>query len=429
MFRKNRISFLFILIGLAAFGLPPAFAQDTTTISGVVKLKKDGASKPVGGITVGCYNLSDFTAKTNIPCKSTTSDVEGKFTLSGLDAASKYILAISGPGIEGSVTLPVKPGSKDQQITVLPGEGKPLSKLEVWSGYANGGTSSDQKKAKVLLDAEIAARSESNEKIQQKNETIQASLTAGNNAFNSGNYDLAIVKYEEGIQADPEFIGSAPILLNNKGAALKKRAVNNYNAAIKSKDSDQIERSKVATLRDLSESLNSFSRAYSILSKAPASEISNQANHKKTVFTSLDGGRDAIRIMSVVQLADPERNDAAKLLTSKYIEAVSEKPKKGEALNNLAKYLMFAYDYEGAAAQFKKALAFSPKNPDILANLGISLYTAAAISNSRQQKQESLNYLSAYLKIAPKDHKMRSGVAETVKDLTTKDKLKPQKLR
>jgi hypothetical protein len=62
---------------------------------------------------------------------------------------------------------------------------------------------------------------------------VTKAVKEGNDAFAAKNYDLAIAKYDEGIAADPEFVGSAPIFYNNRGTALTARAVDTYNKAIK----------------------------------------------------------------------------------------------------------------------------------------------------------------------------------------------------
>ena len=53
------------------------------------------------------------------------------------------------------------------------------------------------------------------------NEVIGQALKDGNAAFTAKNFDLAISKYDEGIAADPDFVGSAPVLLNNRGAVFR----------------------------------------------------------------------------------------------------------------------------------------------------------------------------------------------------------------
>ncbi len=370
MFRKN---FYLTLVITFVFFAVSAVAQDTS-ITGKVMLKKDdGSSTPVAGITVSCYLLKDFTQGGDTACGTAKSGDDGSFAITGLMAETKYVLAAYGEAIGPRVTLPVKADGKQKEITVLAGEGRSLTKIEVWQAFAfsqgSSGFTSDQKEAQALYEKELAAKAATNEKIKEKNDRIQASLEAGNKAYNDGDFDIAIVKYNEGIEADPDFVGSAPVLLNNKGAALKKRAVNTYNGAIKSGDASAVEPAKAQSLKDLSEALDSYSKALTILENASSGSVSDQANHKKTKFNAVDGGRDAVRIMALIQIADPEKVESARKVTQTYIELESDKKKKADAQENLAKFLMFAYDYEGAAAEFKNALEYSPKDPDILANL------------------------------------------------------------
>ncbi len=426
MFRKNHFLHILFLIALSA-GSTAIFGQGATIGGKVQKQNADETTVPVANARVDCYRVDIKQG-----CRSVETNDKGEFIILGIPYSAQVVIAVSGSGIGPRISQAIKPGTTNVVITVIEGDSSVLTEEEVREVAAatqgsTGELTAEQKKAQAEYEKKLAETIEKNKKIEEKTAIIRAALTAGNNAFNSGNYDLAIAKYEEGISADPEFIGSAPVLLNNKGVALKKRAVTYYNAAIKSTPGkgDEIRQN---ALVDLTAALSSFDKALTILTKANAAEIVNQVDHKKNIFNALDGGRDVISISAQIQVADPEMVGPSKTITTGYIEAESDKAKKGQAQTNLAKFLMFAYDYEGAAAEFKKALEYSPQDPDILANLGLSLFTAAAISNNKAQKQESLNYLDVYLKVAPKDHSMRDGVAETVKDLTTVDKLKPQKL-
>ncbi|MEZ5347091.1 MAG: carboxypeptidase-like regulatory domain-containing protein [Pyrinomonadaceae bacterium] len=429
MFRINRFVSLMMIIGILAFGSIVAFAQ-ATSIDGVVQVKKDSTT-PLEGVTVTCYNLKDFTESANLPCASATSDAEGKFSLTGLTAESSYVLTVSGPAIGARVTLPIKPGEK-AEITVEPGDGKALSKVEVWNAFAyspgSGGPTKEQKLAQAEYEKIVADVESKNAKIIEKTKIIQAALDAGNAAYNSGNMELAIAKYEEGIQADPEFIGSVPVLLNNKATAMKRRAVDNYNSDVRSSDNAVKSAAKDKATKDLSTALGDFDKSYVMLKNAPAAAVSEKENHKKNILNALDGGRDVIRIMAQLEVADPSKVEQAKNLTNGILEIETDKAKKGAAELNFGRYLMYAGDYEGAAAELKKALAFTSNDPDILAYLGLSLYTAGAINESRAQKQESLNYFDVFLKAAPKDHKLRTDIDAMVADLTTTEKLKPQKL-
>lgn len=429
MFRKNRLVSLVTIIGLLAFGSIVGFAQ-ATSIDGVVQIKKD-TTTPLAGIIVTCYNLTDFTESTNLPCPSATSDAEGKFSLTGLTADTSYVLSVSGPSIGARITLPIKPGEK-AEIIVEAGDGKALSKVEIWNAFAYsegpGGLTKDQKLAQTAYEKVLADTESKNAKIIEKTKQVQAALEAGNAAYNSGNMDLAIAKYEEGYQADPDFVGSAPVLLNNKATATRKRAVDNYNAGVRSSDAAVKSGAKEKATNDLSIALDDYNNSYMMLKNATAAQIIEKENHKKNLLNALDGGRDVIRIMAQLEVADPSKVDQARNLTNGILEIETDKAKKGVVQLNFGRYLMYAGEYESAAAELKKALAFSSNDPDVLAYLGLSLYTAGAINESKAQKQESLNYFDVFLKAAPKDHKLRVDIDAMVSDLTTTEKLKPQKL-
>ncbi len=429
MFCRNRFVSLATIVGLFAFFSISAFAQGTS-ITGSVVIKKDSTT-PLSGATVTCYNLSDFTESTEKPCPSVKSDGEGKFELTGLTEGGAYILAVSGEAIGPRITLPVKAGEKDQVITVIEGDGKSLTKVEVWNAFAysegSGGATTDQKLAQATYEKKLAAATANNEKIIEKTKRIQVALEAGNNAFNSGNYDLAVVKYDEGIQADPDFVGSAPVLYNNKGTAIKKRAVDNYNTEVRSSDEAVKSNSKEKATKELARALDAFSKSFEILKKSGGTEVDKE-NHKKNILNALDGARDVVRIMAQLEVADPALVESAKTMTYGFLEAESDKTKKAAAQMNFGKYLMYAGDYDNAASELKKALQYSSSDPEVLANLGLSLYTAGAINESKAQKQESLNYFDMFLKVAPKDHKLRGDIEAMVADLTTNEKLKAQKI-
>src|SRR4029450_394505 len=103
-----------------------------------------------------------------------------------------------------------------------PGDGKRLTFEEIKTlmagqGAPTGGvkeSAADRAKREELIkkNAEIAA---SNEKAKSSNEIIGRAFKAGNDALKAKNYDEAIARFDEGLQADPEHPG-APALLNNK---------------------------------------------------------------------------------------------------------------------------------------------------------------------------------------------------------------------
>lgn len=74
---------------------------------------------------------------------------------------------------------------------------------------------------------------EKNKNITKNNEQIQQALLEGQKAFEAKDYQLAAKKFDEGYRIDPDFAGSAPVMLNNKAIALRMLGTEKYNAALK----------------------------------------------------------------------------------------------------------------------------------------------------------------------------------------------------
>ncbi len=78
----------------------------------------------------------------------------------------------------------------------------------------------------------IAEIEEKNKKIAENNEKISQCLLDGAAAFNRKDYQLAIEKFDEGYKLDPDFAGTAPVLLNNKAISLRILGTEKYNNAL-----------------------------------------------------------------------------------------------------------------------------------------------------------------------------------------------------
>lgn len=428
MLRKMILIKTLVAVVFAA-GATFSIAQ-TTTVEGKVELKKaDGQTEPLKGVRVDCYR-----ADTSLKCRSSKTNGRGEFTFLGIPFNGSVILAVSGEGIGPTVYPNIKAGTTDVVITVSEGNGEVLTEEKVretaalYSANPTGELTEEQKKAQEEFDKKVAEISAKNEKIKQKTLLIEAALKAGNEAYNAGDYALAVERYDEGIEADPDFVGSAPVLLSNKGAVLKKRAVNVYNTAAKTRDQEQIKQGRAKAAADLAAALKSYYRAYKILSNAKPTDITNPAKHKEDTLGVLNGARESIRIMVQIKAVDPEQTAAVREATAAYLKVEQDKTKQAKAQVNLGAYLLDGADYDGAVIAYKKAFDFSPKDPDVLGGLGLSLFMAGDINGSREQKQESLNYMDVYLKVAPGNHKFRQGVADLVDILLKEEKMKPQKI-
>lgn len=431
MFRKNYFTSL-LIIALFLAGSFAAFAQSTAPVSGSVVLKKaDGTTEPVPGAVVEVF-------RTDIKGKGPTAKTnkKGEFNFAGLPIGATFVFAVSGEKIGPTYMPNVRAGADRLVINVSAGDGKKLTEEEVRTSLATGTAAStppaqmtaEQKKAmeeRAKLEAEYEV---SKKKVENETTVINRSLKEGNAAFNSNNYDEAIAKYDEGFQANPTFVGSAPVLLNNKGLALTKRAVANYNKGTSSADATVKTEMTAKVKEDLKNSIAAFDKSWAILKAANPSEITNQEGYSKAKYDALFGIVDAYRLL-VRTKSDLTKSAEAKIAYEDYLTIETDAAKKIKAQINLGDILIGAGDSQGAITAYKAALVSSPDNPDALAGLGLSQANAgynADGSINDAVMQEAINNLQRFIDIAPANHELKASVKDTVDYLKTQN-FKPQK--
>ena len=395
MFRKNYIS---IILFIAFFTIGSISVVAQKDIGGKVTFK-DSNDKviPFEGAKVDCYRID-----VRESCGSAMTDKSGKFTLKAIPNKAKIVLVASGKGLSPQVTVNVRMDDSNM-FEMVAGDGAVPTEdatRQVALTYAQeqGTLTEAQKKELADLEKKRKEIEERNKKAESNNKLWGQLLKEGNEAFKKGDFDTAIAKYEEGYNIDSEFIGSAPVFLNNKASALKKRSVDAYNIAAKSKDSALKSKTEENVAKDFKELLDITIKSYNMLMNADKSKINNSANHKKNIQSSISIIKDAFRIISIIKL-------------------------------NLANYVSTSEDADKLISIYKTSLKILPKNNDVLGNLGVVLFTASAITGNTAQEQESLDYMNVYQKKAPKNHKMQEAVSGLVTYLKNERKLKPKKIK
>lgn len=432
MFRKNYFNFL-LAIALFLIGGINIFAQ-TAPVHGRVEMKKaDGTTAPVPEALVEVYRMDQ---KSKLPTDKT--DKKGNFAFAGLTVGPKYVLAISGTGISPTIYPNVPAGADNFVISVSEGDGKRFTEDEIRQAIAKKTTDTqsnvaetpkelteEQKKQQAEYEKKVAEVTEKNKKIQESDAVIQKSLTEGNAAFSAKNYDLAITKFDEGYKASPDYVGSAPVFLNNKGIALRIRAVDTYNQSIKLTDAAAKAEGLNKVSKDFSDALDSFSASWTLL-KATTT-VPDQKNYDLNKLQTLRGAKDLVRYMAATERVDGSKMEMAKTLVQEYLAVETDQAAKTEAQLSLADAYRVAGDFDNAIAAYRKTVELAPENPDALAGLGLSLFAAGEAANNVQQKQEGLNYMQKFAEIAPANHKLKADVASVVEYLKTQ-KLAPQKV-
>jgi tetratricopeptide (TPR) repeat protein len=431
MYRKNYFT-AFLTLALLLIGNIAVFAQ-TAPMIGRVELKKaDGTVVPVADATVDVLRSDNEKSK----FLSTKTGKNGAFSFAGFPLVGTYVVSVSAPNIRPEFLLNIKTGGEEIRVTVSEGDGRRLTEEEIRTAMSNttttgqtkptGKSAAELKKEQEEYDKQVADITAKNTKAKESGEIVNRTLQEGKKAFDAKDYDLAIAKYDEGFKADPDFIGSAPVLLNNKATALRFRGVNMYNQSIKLTDASLKVQNMNKVSKDFADAIDAYNLSWTVLKNAPAADITDQKSFQDNKLNTLRGARDLIKNMVFTEKLDNTKTSAIKSLLQEYIAIETDKVAKTEAQVLLGDTYRIAADADNAIIEYRKALEMSPDNPDALAGLGLSLFDAGERSNNVQQKQEGLNFMQRFAEVAPNTHKLKESVAGAVEYLKSQ-KLAPQK--
>ena len=428
MFRKAVISVLFAALVIAA-GSVAAMAQLAPMSGRVVLDSADGKKVPVVGALVEVYRTD---IKATLP--SAKTDKTGNFAFAGLPIVGVFVLSVSGPNIQPQIFANIKASADQITLNVVAGNGEKFSEEQVRQGAAmsaNGGElTPEQKKQQAEYEAKRKEAEANNDKIKKSTEVIQTSFTEGNKAYQEKNYDLAIQKYDEGIAADPVFIGSVPAISNNRGIAYLQKAVDERNKAIQQTDPTAKVEGLTKAKQELDESVNSFMKSWTMLKSAggPSADLP-KANYDAGKLGALTGARDTFRMASRMELVDQTIMDASKVLIPEYVAVETDAAKKADAQLIVADLYRVNGDYAAAVDAYKKVLETAPDNPDALVGAGLCLFAMGAVNNNdKAMYQEGANYLQKYVSVAPDGHKFKADAQAILEQLRNEQKVTPQKV-
>lgn len=421
---KRSMMFVVFAAALFSLGATTGFAQ-YASISGVVMVEKDGGAVPAEGVLVEVFrtDISQGGPKDK-------TDKGGRFAFAGVQLGGTYVLAFSGPGMSPSYIPGVKPGAENLKITLKAGDGRQLTPAEIRTLAAGGGgsgqMSDDEKKKVAEQEAKIKEIEASNKKIEEANAIVTRSLAEGNAAFQAKDYDTAIVKYEEGYNAMPDFMGSAPIMLNNKGIALRVRAVNNYNAAIKVADPKAREEAKSKVRSEFSAALEAHVKALKMLKTPPPANVTAEVVKAQTT-TALEQGYAVLKVIAQTEQVDPANMENTKFLLDEVVAVEADPVKKAAVKIVLGDLFRVSQDSDNAILVYKEVLAGDPNNVDAMAGAGLSLVNAGYNSGNKAQLQEGADLLQKYSETAPADHKYINDAKGLIEVLKAEQNINPTK--
>ena len=431
-----RTRFIALLLTVAAFGVIAANAQ-TSPLSGEVRLQKaDGTTVPVAGALIETYRME---ARGKLP--STKTNKKGQFNFVGLQLGQRYILSVSGEGIGPRIQPDIRPGQSNVVITVTEGDGRVLTEDEVRDAAAQaaampaGGLSEEDKARQAELAKKTEEIKAKNAKIEAADAIASKSNSEGQAALKAQQWDVALAKFDEGITAVPDYVGSTPVMLAGKMIALKNLGFNQYIAGATQSDAT-VRRGKYdAAKGEYTKALTAFDQAMTILNSAPAAtDARDQANRAAIKATLFETGIEIHRLLAVSQIDTTRVTEAEKMIND-YVATESDTAKKAKFKTVLGDIVRNAGDFEKAIAAYREVLEMQPDNNEVMAKLGLSLVGQATTVDppNKDQMQEGLNFMQKYadtVQVLPTDSQsdkdFKQSVKDTVEYLKTEQKLKAQ---
>ena len=425
---------------MLAFAAVTAYAQVGELRGHVMMEQADGSKAPLADAQIDVFRTDvkgEYHTKTN---------KKGEFVFAGLPFTGEYTIVASHPTASPNWVSKFKVGRGVMaDLTVKPGDGKRPTFDDVKNASApagapsgtpsgnSGESAADRAKREELIrkNKEIE---ESNKKITASNEVINRTFKAGNEALNAGsaaskagNSEEAIQKfteannqYTEGLAADAD----QPALLTNKATALKARAIERFNQAIRAKNMDDAAKNAAyeTAKNDFREAATAANKAVQVLKAMTApTDPTELQRYTANKYAALATNAETMRLL--VTKVDATKADDASAAFKEYIAVEQDPAKKARAQLDSAQMLLDAGVTDKALTEFQAILAAQPDSPD--ANLGVGLSLFA--SGDKAKFQDAANYLQRFVDTAPDTHSFKNDAKAILAEMKNTEKIVPEK--
>jgi len=423
-----------------AFAVITASAQVGELRGHVFMQQADGNKVPLADAQIDVFRTDvkgDYHTKTS---------KKGEFVFAGLPFVGEYTIVASHPTATANWLTKFKVGRGVMaDITVTPGDGRRPTIEELKSAPASSGAAAGSKSGNSGESAEDRAKREElirknkeiedkNKKITESNEVINRTFKAGNDALSAGSlasknnnsaeamqkYTEAIGQYDQGLAADAD----QPALLTNKATALKARAIERFNQAIRAKNMDDAAKSAEyeTAKNDFRAAAEASSKAVQIIKAVTApTDPAELQRYNMNKYAAVATNAETMRLL--VTKADPTKADDAVAAFRDYIALEPDAAKKAKAQLDVAQTLLDAGAGDKALAEFKTILAAQPDNPDANLGAGLALYS----TNDQAKFQEAANYIQHFVDVAPDSHMMKGPAKDILANLKNTEKIVPEK--
>lgn len=424
MFRRYVLPVFASIVFLVSTSMLAA-AQNGQVRGRVTVKQADGTIVPAANAVVDVFRWDLGDAKYELK-----TNKNGEFVHAGLPLQGTFVVSVSLAGAQPYYLPGVRPGrDEDIKIEMATGDGRRLTKDDIKTLIARGGsaaptgaapTAEDKAKREELIkkNAEIEAN---NKKIENSNEVITRTFKAGNDAFKAKSYDLAISSYNEGITAAPDHPG-VPQLLGNMTLALRRRAEDKYNAAIRNPDKDAQTAGLESARADWKTASEASTKLVTLLKARPAGADATETNQQKDdLYRALLQRAEVMKLF--VTKVDVSQTDAGLAAYQEYIAAEPDPAKKARAQLDAANMLLDAGAGAKAFVEFQKVLAATPESAEANLGAGLSLFNMG----EKSRFQEAANFLQRFVDLAPDDNPNKADAKSTLAYLKSSENVTPEK--
>ncbi len=404
-------------------------AAQGAPVRGEVKIRKaDGTVVPAVDAVVEAYRTD--TTRGSIPASKTNR--RGEFSFVQIPYGQTFALVVSGPGMKPWIEPGVRAGRDNIVITVDEGEGQKLTEEDVRKTLSaavspTGESAEEQKRLYEEEQKKIKEIAEKNRKIQESDAIASKANSDGVAALRAKDYNTAIAKFAEGVQAVPDFVGSTPVMLNGKMVAHRARGYEHYREGASTTDRETRRVKFEEANRDYDDGLAAFEQAMAVIKAAPAPADANEQKSRASMKLELLTNAVEIHRLKAIGQVDNTKGQEAQAVISEYLLVETDPIKKSTAEMTLADILRENGDCEGATPVYKRILEATPDNVDALAGAGLCLFSTGYGSDNKAQMQDGLNLMQRFIDTAPDTHRLKVSVKEAVDLLKNEQKLTPQR--